>query len=447
MSVLVLLLGAALAADEPVKKKLDIDTELGGNLKLFHVSSIPFDNDLFAAEVADGSAFLRDDYPLDEDTIRAQASSFGLLTGRLVGTMYAGPVTAELHPQLTMQPGGGANTGLSLAQTGVGLPEAVDLSWEAVEDDGLEVQLRLDRINIEAEGGPVRATVGRQAITFGHGMFFTPLDLVNPFFPTAVDQEYKPGVDAVRVDAFWGMAGQATVVSAYQGDWDLEGTVHAAYAQTTLGVWDVGLFGGLVHGDGVVGASTAGSIGPVSLSGDVAVTSPGMVLDEPETSGGEEDPFVRAVVGGMGSVTPTTTISGEIYFQSNGETDPADYLDRYSSDRFARGELWLVGRTYVGLSVAQEIVPTLSASLFTIVNVEEPSALLGPGLAWSVSDEVMASLGAYAGLGERPAAYQVEDHPDGLTAAIEAAEASSDLLQSEFGTVPFAGFASIQAYF
>lgn len=440
---LMLSLAAAAPPEEPERRRLLSDAELGGNLKVFHVSSYPFDNDLFAAEVADGSAFLRSDYPLADDTIRAQASSFGLLTGRLTGRAVAGPVTGELHPQLTVQPGTGASTGLSLAQTGVGLPEAVDLSWEAVDDEGLQVQLRLDRANLEIEGGPVRATLGRQAVTFGHGLFFTPLDLVNPFFPTAVDQEYKPGVDAARLDAFWGMAGQATVVSAYQGSWDAAGLVHAAYAQTTVGLWDLGLFGGLVHGDGVVGVSTAGSWGPVSLHSDVAVTAPGLLLDDAP----QEDVFVRAVVGASGQVTATTTVSGEAYVQTLGATDPADYLGQYASDRFARGELWLVGRTYVGLSVAQEIVPVVSGSLFAIVNVEEPSALLGPGLAWSVSDEVSANLGAYAGLGERPTPYQVEDHPDGPSAAVEAVRASSGLVRSEFGTVPLAAFASLQAYF
>ena len=70
-----------------------VEAELGGNLKLFHTSTYPFDNDLFAPQVQDGSAFLRTDYPLEEDTIRAQAGSSGLLTGRLAGTLYAGDFT------------------------------------------------------------------------------------------------------------------------------------------------------------------------------------------------------------------------------------------------------------------------------------------------------------------------------------------------------------------
>lgn len=436
---LLALLGVALAGE--------VEAELGGNLKLFHTSAYPFDNDLFAAEVQDGTAFLRPDYPLDDDTVRAQASSSGLLTGRLAGTLYAGNFTFELHPQLTMQPGTAAASGLALTQTGVGLPEAVDLSWEAVEDDGLNVQLRADRLSATYEGGPVRATVGRQAITFGHGMFFTPMDLVNPFFPTAVDQEYKPGVDAARFDAYWGMAGQATLVSAYQGDWDLAGTVHAAYAQTTLGVWDVGLFGGAVHGDAVGGVSTAGSAGPVSLHADLTVTAPGALLDEADRIDPDEEVFVRGVAGASGNVTAKTAISAEVYVQSNGATEPGEYLDMYTSERFARGELWLAGRTYMGLSVSQEIVPEIRAGLFAIVNVEDPSALAGPSFAWSVSDNVSAGLGAYVGLGERPAEFQVEDHANGFAAALAAAEAANDLVNSEFGLVPVVAFASMSAYF
>lgn len=424
-----------------------VEAELGGNLKLFHTSTYPFDNDLFAPQVQDGSAFLRTDHPLEEDTIRAQAGSSGLLTGRLAGTVYAGDFTFELHPQLTMQPGTSASSGLALTQTGVGLPEAVDLSWEAVEDDGLNLQLRADRLSATYEGGPIRTTVGRQAITFGHGLFFTPMDLVNPFFPTAVDQEYKPGVDAARVDAYWGMAGQATIVSAYQGDWDLAGTVHAAYAQTTFGVWDVGLFGGAVHGDAVGGVSTAGSAGPVSLHADVTITAPGALLDASDRMDPDEEVFVRGVAGASGSVTAKTSISGEIYVQSNGATDPGEYLDAYTSERFTRGELWLAGRTYVGLSVSQEILPVLSSGLFAIVNVEDPSALIGPNLAWSVSDNVSAGLGAYVGVGERPAEFQVEDHANGLAAALAAAEAADELVNSEFGLVPVAAFASMSAYF
>lgn len=415
---------------------LTADVEVGGNLKLFHISTYPFDNDLFAAEVQDGTAFTKE-FPLEEDEVKASASSMGLLTSRFTFDVYANWLTFSVHPQLTVQPGT-STSALAVTQTGTGIPQAVDLSWEAVDDDDLLVQLRADRLVVEVEQGPVRAALGRQAITFGHGLFFTPLDLVNPFFPTSVDQEYKPGVDAARVDGWFGTGGQVSVASAYRGDWDRDGMVHAAYAQQTVGLWDIGLFGALVQGDTVGGLSTAGSIGPVSLHADASFTSPKQ---------DNEDPFVRAVVGAQGTVTPKTQLMGEVYVQTNGATDPAAYLDQMSGPRYQRAELWLAGRTYAALSVSQEIQPMLSGSLFAMANLEDQSALLGPGLAWNVADNATASLGAYVGLGERPVEYQVENHDNVFEAIEQAITVSENPLRSEMGATPTTVFASMQAWF
>ena len=428
------------------------DLDVGGNLKLFQVAVFPPDDDLYAPQLAVPGTLEALDFPLDEDTIRAPSSSSGILVSRLATRLDAGPATFELHPQLTLQPSG-ASSGLTLTQTGTETGQALDLTWEIVDDDAVLLQLRVDRLSAAVEGGPVRATVGRQAITFGHGMFFSPMDLVNPFLPTSIDQEYKPGVDAARLDAFWGTAGQATAVSAYQSDWDLDGTVHALYAQTGVGLWDLGVFAGLVRSDVVVGLSAGGSVGPVGLHADATLTMPdsndNAGSDAANTSGTstDEDPFVRAVVGADAQVAENTSVAAEVYIQTNGETDAADYRAAYSDTRHSNGELWLAGRTYAGLSVNQQLWPVLSGSLFAIVNLEDPSALVGPSLSWSVSDEVTANLGAYAGLGEGMDPYQVEDWADAEQAFSALIQASMEPQASEFGDMPLAAFASLQAWF
>ncbi len=127
--LLLLLAGTAAAAD----------VEVGGNLKLFHISSYPFDNDFFAAEVQDGSVFTQP-FPLEDD-VRASASSSGLLTSRFTFDLYADWLTVSVHPQLTVQPAG-ASSGLSITQTGTGIPQAVDLSWEAIDDPDLLGHMR-----------------------------------------------------------------------------------------------------------------------------------------------------------------------------------------------------------------------------------------------------------------------------------------------------------------
>ncbi len=44
-------------------------------------------------------------------------------------------------------------------------------------------------------GDKAVARFGRQALTWGNGMIYTPMDILNPFDPAAVDKEYKLGDD------------------------------------------------------------------------------------------------------------------------------------------------------------------------------------------------------------------------------------------------------------
>ena len=41
------------------------------------------------------------------------------------------------------------------------------------------------------------ARIGRQAVTWGNGFLFNPMDLFNPFAPTQIDRDYKIGDDMI----------------------------------------------------------------------------------------------------------------------------------------------------------------------------------------------------------------------------------------------------------
>jgi hypothetical protein len=410
-------------------------------------------------------------FPNDSPFLPEDPSAQGIFDLRLKGSLQLGQAwQLTAHGVSTSLSGSPATTG-GFVQAGFGIPEAVDLSWEAVDGAGMTSRMRMDRLMLQWHGSGIDLTVGRQPITFGKSFLFTPMDLVNPFLPTVIDQEYKPGIDALRLDLYAGMSTQITLVSAYAGDWDLPGTVHALSAQTTVGVWDLIAFGGLVRRDIVGGLGTAGSLGPVGIRAETTLTvpdpdAPAPTLDASRQRMGlvfvaQTDPYVRASVGGDWRPTEKTTLSGELYVQTNGAADPADYLAQSSGPRYARGELWLMGRTYAGLSVAQELWPILNASLFTVTNLEDPSSMLGASLAWSVADNADVAFGTYAGLGEGPRV------PDGLSQSAEdealeryitegeaaATQYATDwftvnsVARSEFGLVPVLGFVQMKAYF
>jgi hypothetical protein len=377
----------------------------------------------------DAKSFFTATFPYDHPLMPPDPTGQGVVDLRLKGTARWGPLRAEVHQTAT---------GLSEAplagfgSTGVGLqaPEAVDLSWQAT-DGPLTLRGRVDRLWLRAATPGVAVTAGRQAVSFGTGLFFTPLDLVNPFTPAVVDPEYKPGVDALRVDLFPSATSRVTVVGAYAGGWEVGGTVLTAYGQGTIGATDLGGFVGAVHGDLVSGVTAAGSAGPVALHADAALTVP------TAASPTRPDPSVRAVAGGLWRPAARTTLSAEGYVQTLTWTTPPFALA--ADPRFLRGELWLHGPAYLGVGVQQELSPLVNASLNAIVGLDPdgPSALLAPAISWSIADDAVWSLSAFHGLGQRP----------GPLAGTSPLDLAAVDLRSEFGTYPSAVFTRFAAYF
>ena len=69
-----------------------------------------------------------------------------------------------------------------------------------IDDEGKFVALqRLDRLWVGYASDKAVFRLGRQALSWGNGLVFSPLDIVNPFDPTAVDTEYKAGDDMLYV--------------------------------------------------------------------------------------------------------------------------------------------------------------------------------------------------------------------------------------------------------
>jgi hypothetical protein len=81
----------------------------------------------------------------------------------------------------------------------LGLPaddgRLLDLTDVVADGDDWALAHRLDRLWVGYTGDKTVVRLGRQALSWGNGLFFTPMDLVNPFDPTAIDTEYKAGDD------------------------------------------------------------------------------------------------------------------------------------------------------------------------------------------------------------------------------------------------------------
>ena len=70
-----------------------------------------------------------------------------------------------------------------------------DLTYSFGDDQKNEFVHRLDRLSVGYTTDHTVWRFGRQAISWGNGMIFSPMDIFNPFDPAAVDKEYKTGDD------------------------------------------------------------------------------------------------------------------------------------------------------------------------------------------------------------------------------------------------------------
>ena len=92
-----------------------------------------------------------------------------------------------------------------------------DLTHILTEKDHYLAYHRLDRLNLSYSANWGTLRLGRQALTWGDGLIFNPMDLFNPFSPTAVQRDYKVGDDMAHVQLSAQHGGVADALSAPAG--------------------------------------------------------------------------------------------------------------------------------------------------------------------------------------------------------------------------------------
>lgn len=263
-----------------------------------------------------------------------------------------------------------------------------DLTHVVTARDETTVMHRVDRLYFGYTDERRVVRIGRQAITWGGGLLFSPFDIVNPFDPAQIDTEYKPGDDMLyaqllrdngddlqfayvaRRDAISGdvRARDATVALKYHGisgDSEYDILIAQNYDRPTLGV----------------GGNR--SIGGAVLRGDVLISD-------------VDDPTLELVVNLSYSwVWGGKNITGAAEYYYNGFGQSGGRYDSQSLasnpeliERLARAETFTIGRNYLGASVTIELSPlwTLTPNLFA--NIDDPSALLQVVANHSFGDNV-----------------------------------------------------------
>jgi len=258
---------------------------------------------------------------------------------------------------------------------------------------------RLDRASVTHSTPRTVVRLGRQALTWGRGQVFQPLDLFNPFSPVAQDRSYKPGADMAYAQYLFdsGADVQAIVVPRrrQEGGLTSEASSAAVKALWPKGAVELEAVAAIDYGDAVFAFGGAGPLGDALWRFDVVSTQP---------KGGEA--AVSTVAGLEQSWSwGERPVSAFVEYYRNGfgvaDRRAADALPVELTDRVARGQVFTTGRDYLAVGGTVDWTPLLQLYPTTILNLNDRSVLAILTARYSLSDDANLVLGAQLPFGRR----------------------------------------------
>lgn len=252
----------------------------------------------------------------------------------------------------------------------------LDLTHRLDDSDERVVLHRLDRLYFGHTTDKTVFKIGRQAVSWGNGLIYNPVDFFNPFDPAAVDTEYKTGDDMIYTQYLLDSGDdlQAVWVARRDAGGDASSEVASLAIKYHLfsGQRELDLLIAEHYQQRIAALGGSVDIADAIWRGDLMLTD---TTDETVTS---------AVLGWSYSLLAwrhnlTATVE---YFHSgfgidNGQYDPASLAANPELLlRLERGELFTLAQNYLAGAATIELTPLwqLTAGLFR--NLDDDSMLL-----------------------------------------------------------------------
>jgi len=271
---------------------------------------------------------------------------------------------------------------------------------------------RLDRAMVAFMPAWGEVRLGRQAVTWGHGFTFNPMDLFNPFSPTDLERNYKMGDDMALVRF---PIHNLDVECLYVVRRDPE-TGQTGFHQNSLGTnihstageIEINLILARHYEDYVAGIGFVGYFGDAAWRFDITGTR----LHEP---GRGQSWYASAVA----NIDTSWTWLGknvygylELYYNGLSRDNYKDhYTDPAISQRITRGELFALGSLYCSANIHLEIHPLINAYLTPVVNLNDGSGVLLPRVVYDMSDTLRLTVTGALNWGAKGTEYGGYDVP------------------------------------
>lgn len=281
----------------------------------------------------------------------------------------------------------------------------MEKTWQ--HGDHASSLLQVDRLNLHWRTGDMDVTLGRQAVGFGRILIFSPLDVIAPFAPDALDTDIRRGVDALQGIYNYGMDGQLAATAVW-GEDSSDNSLLATWTDNRYGV-DLLMIAGSLRDRPMFGAGLAGSLGPLGLKGEFSFYEG---KDTNKAGGDLHDSFAIAAAEAWYRFDSGISLVTQYLYNGPGVADPKDYNKVILSAPLQEGLTYLLGRHYLMAAPAYEIHPLATIQGIVIYNLADDSALIRPTLDLSLADNVTLQIFWTIHTGDKPRTVSAFQPPE-----------------------------------
>jgi hypothetical protein len=271
----------------------------------------------------------------------------------------------------------------------------LDKAWQHGEN-GIS-RLDVDRLNLQWSCGPIDTNLGRQALGFGRILIYSPLDVIAPFAPYAIDTEIRRGVDAVHLTFNYAIDGQISAIAVW-GEENKYNSLLTTWSDNSDGL-DLLMIGGQLRGRTMFGFGVAGSLGSLGLKGEVSIHNG---QDKDEIGGDIYDSYAIGAIETWYRFDNGISLITQYLYNGPGSEDPEDYPEVLASAPVQEGLTYLLGRHYLIIAPSYDVHPLATLQGLVIYNIADKSALLRPLLDLNLADNLSLQLFYTGHFGKQP---------------------------------------------
>ena len=285
--------------------------------------------------------------------------------------------------------------------------------------DHAQLHHNLDRLSVAYSGDNFDVRFGRQAIALGSARFINPTDLFLPFSVQTLDQEYRRGVDALRLQ--WYVSDTLTADMAVVVGDDARQSTSGGYAtlKQNLSFADLSYSIMAIKDMRLIGAGLEGALGDAGVWAEWAYAD--------WQSQRNQDSYHRLSIGADYSLTDSLYVAGEYHYSGAYRCQPQQYLQCYQQPAYTNAGVNLLGEHYLIASLGYTKSALTTVNLTSFINLSDQSTLITLAADRSLADNLYMGVGVYVNLGRSPS--------------------TAIVMGSEFGSAPSVLFGNLRYYF